>query len=109
LTFFAVSAPTPQPIDVTAIGLAPFTTSVEQAVNNELLDMMLRFGQVSGSDTPIASMPFLATPQVFSRSWIWQAIANATGEQRHILTAPTADIVIAQGAIPILGAVNLSA
>lgn len=106
--FVTVEAPAPQPIDITATGLAPFTTAVEKAVNDELADMMRRLGAVAGSDTPIASMPFLASPQIFSRSWIWQAIANATGEQRHILTAPAADMPIVQGSIPVLGTVSLN-
>ncbi|VTZ52473.1 putative bacteriophage protein [Methylocella tundrae] len=105
--FVTVSAPTSQPIDIVATGVAPYTTSVKQAIVDELLDMMRRLGAVAGSDTATPSMPFLASPQVFSRSWIWQAIANASGEQRHVLALPSADIPIAPGAIPVLGSVDL--
>lgn len=103
-----VSAPTRQPINIVATGVAPFTAAVREAILAELRDMMVRLGAVSGSDTPRSSMPFLATPQVFSRSWIWQAIANASGEQRHVLVSPAADVPIAAGALPVLGSVSLS-
>jgi len=107
--FVTVSAPTPQPIDIVVTGLAPFTTDVQQAVVNELFDMFRRLGAVSGSDIAVPGMPFLASPQVFSRSWIWQAIANASGEQRHVLVSPASDVTIAPAAIPVLGNVSLSA
>lgn len=107
--FVAVSAPTAQPINITATGVAPYTGAVLEAIRAELRDMMRRLGAVSGSDTPRASMPFLATPQTFSRSWIWQAIANATGEERHALVSPAADVVIGAGCVPTLGTVSLSA
>lgn len=105
----AVTAPAPLPIGVAATGVAPFTAAVREAILAELRDMMRRLGRVAGSDTPRASMPFLATPQSFSRSWIWQAIANATGEERHVLVAPAADVPIPAGCLPTLGAVSLLA
>jgi uncharacterized phage protein gp47/JayE len=107
--WISVAAPIAQFIDVTVTGLSPFTTPVQEAVRAELKDTFRRLGRVSGLDTDADGLPFLATPHTFSRSWIWQAIANATGEERHVLVAPTSDIVVAPGSIPVLGTVSLSA
>lgn len=103
-----VSAPAPYPISVVATGVAPFTAAVREAIVAELRDAILRLGRVSGDDTPHAAMDFLATPLVFSRSWIWQAVANAVGEERHALVSPAADVVIPAGSMPVLGSVTLS-
>lgn len=104
-----VRAPAALTINVTATGLAPYTNPVKEAVMAELRDTFRRVGRVAGSDLVIQGMPFLASPQVFSRSWIWQAIANASGEQRHVLTQPPSDVTIPAGSIPVLGNVSLSA
>jgi uncharacterized phage protein gp47/JayE len=103
-----VVAPTAQPINVTITGLSPNTTAVQTAVLAELRDMFQRLGMVAGIDTPVAGMPFLATAQTFSRSWLWQAIANAAGEERHSVTLPAADVTIAAGSIPVLGTVTFA-
>jgi uncharacterized phage protein gp47/JayE len=105
----SVIAPAAHAINVTVTGLAPFTTSVQEAVLAELKDTVRRLGRVSGGDTESSGLPFLATPHTFSRSWIWQAIANATGEERHVLVDPAADIVVPTASIPVLGTVTLSA
>jgi uncharacterized phage protein gp47/JayE len=52
------------------------------------------------------SMPYLASPFSFSRSWIWQAVANASGEQRHKITAPADDVALAPGDMAVLGTVT---
>lgn len=103
-----VAAATAQTINVTISGLAPNTSAVQQAVVAELAEMFRRLGRVAGNDTPVDGMPYLATPQTFSRSWIWQAIANATGEERHVLVSPGADVTITAGAIPVLGTVTFT-
>lgn len=99
-----VAAPSPLPIDVVISGLEPFTSDVQQAVYAELQDAILRLGRVAGADS--GSMPFLATPFSFSRSWIWQAVANASGEERHAVSAPSGDVALAVGQIPVLGTVS---
>lgn len=98
-------APT-QAIDITISGLLPMTTAVEEAIRAELRDLFARRSRVAGNDTAVAGLPFLATPVSFSRSWIGQAISAATGEDRHVLTAPAADVAIAAGALPVLGNVT---
>jgi uncharacterized phage protein gp47/JayE len=51
-------------------------------------------------------MPYLATPVSFSRSWAWQAVANASGEERHEIVAPPADVTLLPGEMPVLGTVT---
>ena len=104
----AVTAPSAEVIDVTIQGLTPNNTPTQEAVLAELRDAFLRLGRVAGADTPVASLPFLATPFTFSRSWLWQAAANASGEERHAITAPAADVTIAAGSIPVLGTVTFT-
>lgn len=96
------------PIDVTITGLSPATPEAQLAVAASLAWTFAQNSRVSGLSTPHPSMPFLATPQVFSRSWIWQAVANATGEERHTLTAPAADIALTEGQVATLGAVTFA-
>lgn len=103
-----VTAPAPRVIDVTISGLSPNTVAVREAVRAELLATFLRRGRVAGSDKYFANMPYLASPLAFSRSWIWQAAANASGEQAHVITLPASDITIPTGSIPVLGEVSFS-
>lgn len=96
-------APVPVPVNVTTQAMLPDSADVDAAVLSELLDAFFQLGRVAGNAEPHNSLPFLATPFSFSRSWVWQAIANATGEERHILLAPSADVVLTAGQIPVLG------
>jgi len=105
-TVVNVAAPTPVTIDVTVSGLEPSTVAVREAILAELRVAFVRLGRVTGSDTPHPAMPFLAVPGSFSRSWVWQAIANATGEERHVLVAPAGDVALAAGSLPVLGTVT---
>lgn len=98
-----VSPPAARPINVAIGGLAPNTSDVQEAVNAELRAMFRRLSRVAGGDSAIGGMPYLASPATFSRSWIWQAIANASGEERHALVAPLTDTVLEIGEIPTLG------
>ena len=98
-----VQAPRAYPIDVGITGLYPDTPAIREAVRVELTATFLRVARVAGSDVVTSGLPFLATAQSFSRSWIWQAIANAAGEERHSLTSPAADVVVPAGALPVLG------
>jgi uncharacterized phage protein gp47/JayE len=108
-----VVAPTAQPINVSALGtLQPNTTTVQNAVLAELADTFRRMGRVSGNDPAnsgiLAAMPYLAAPFSFSTSWIEQAVANATGEQRAIISAPASgsDAAISAACLPVLGTVT---
>lgn len=96
------------PVDVTISGLMPATPEVRNAVVAELAYAFARLGRVAGLSVPHPSMPFLAIPASFSRSWIWQAVANATGEERHSVDAPAADVSLTAGQIATLGAVTFA-
>ncbi|HQF31924.1 MAG TPA: baseplate J/gp47 family protein, partial [Hyphomicrobiales bacterium] len=104
----AVEFPVAHVIDVTISGLEPLTTAVEEEVIASLRDAFDRLGRVAGIATPHAGMDFLATPETFSRSWLWQAVANAAGEERHGIVAPELDVPLATGEIAVLGTVTFA-
>jgi uncharacterized phage protein gp47/JayE len=101
-----VRAATPVAVPVTIAGLAPDTPEARSAVAAEIAATFARESRVAGIASPHPSMPFLATAQTFSRSWIWQAAANASGEQRHSVTLPAADITLAAGEVAVMGALS---
>lgn len=104
----SVAAPVAVPVNVEISGLVPSTAAVREAVTQSLRDAFTRLGRVAGSDTENPSMPYLASPASFSRSWVWQAVANATGEQRHTVVSPSADVVLSAGQIATLGTVTFT-
>lgn len=103
-----VEAPTAQPVPVTIANLAPNQLAVRNAIELELAEVFARRARVAGIDPGHPAMPFLATAQTFSRSWLGQGVANAAGEDRHVFSVPPADVVVAAGAIPVIGPVTFS-
>lgn len=103
-----VAAPVAIPVNIIVDGLQPNTTDVQNAVVAELKDMFRHLSRVAGIDSNFGSMPYLAYPTSLSRSWIWQATANATGEQRHRITAPVDDVALAPGEMAVLGTVTFT-
>lgn len=101
-----VSAPIAVPIDITIAGLKPNTAAEQTAVRAELRDAFRRLARVAGNDVEIGGMDYLAYPTTFSRSWIWQAVANATGEVRHSINAPVADQPLDVGQMATLGNIS---
>lgn len=101
-----VQAPVAVPTSVTIQGLTPDRTDVREAVLTELRGTFRRLSRVAGIDAEIGGLPYLAYPTSFSRSWIWQAVANATGEERHAILAPSADIALFPGQMATLGDVS---
>lgn len=100
-----LAAPNPKVVDVQIRGIAPDTVATREAATNELRAAFRRLSRVAGNDTPHGGMPFLATPTSFSRSWLWQAVANASGEERHEIVQPVADVTLTAGEIAVLGTV----
>lgn len=96
------------PVNVAYSGLAPATPEVQQAVAAEVANTFFMNSRVAGNVAPHPSMPFLATPASFSRSWLWQAAANATGEQRHVLVTPATDPVLTSGQTAVLGSLSFA-
>lgn len=103
-----VAAPVAVPVNVTIEGLQPNTTAVQEAVLAELRDTFQRLSRPAGIDDSFGSMPYLASPFSFSLSWIWQAVANATGEQRHKITSPSNDVALSPGQMATLGTVTFT-
>lgn len=103
-----VAAPVPEPIDITITGLAPNLIATRNTIQEEIDETFLRRAVVSGIDPGHRAMPFLATAQTFSRSWIGQAISNAAGEDRHVLALPDDNITIPAGRIPVPGTLATS-
>ena len=94
-----VVAPTAVPIAVTATGVLPLTTAVQAAINAELAALFAERMQVV---TPNRAF-------TLPRAWVSEAISRATGEDRHTLTAPAADVTYSTaGQFPTLGIVTLS-
>lgn len=101
-----VAAPARRVIDVQISGLTPDTSAVREAALTALREAFARLSRVAGGATPHGGMPFLATPATFSRSWLWQAVANAAGEESHTIALPVTDVVLNAGEVPVLGTVT---
>lgn len=96
------------PVDIVFSSLSPNTPEVQQAVAAEIATIFFRNSRVSGDAEPHPSMPFLCTPELFSRSWLWQAAANASGEHRHVLVSPASDLSLASGQTAVPGSLTFS-
>lgn len=101
-----VAAPTAFVINVAISGLNPNTAAAQTAVTAELADTFRRLGAVSGSDSAVPGMPYLASPFRFLALYVEQAVANASG----VLGADVAatDQAVPAGYVPVLGTVTFS-
>jgi uncharacterized phage protein gp47/JayE len=89
-----VYAPVAFPINVTVRDLFPDTPAVRQAVQDEIIDMLLREG------APGASV---------YRSWFWEAVSIAAGERHHVIDEPAVDsIQLPVGELGILGVLSFT-
>lgn len=86
-----VIAPIAHPIDVTVRALIPDTPDVRIAATAELADTLYRHA-VPGSTVFV--------------SWLWEAVSLAAGERHHTISIPSADVVIPQTDLPVLGVVT---
>jgi uncharacterized phage protein gp47/JayE len=93
-----VAAPTPVTVNVTIANLSPDTTAVRDAIQAELRALFRREVRVSTETEPFTLW----------RSLIIEAIANATGEHHHSITAPNSDVAYTAGQLPVLGTVTFS-
>lgn len=96
------------PVNIVFSALSPNTPEVQQAVAAEIATIFYQNSRVCGDADPHPSMPFLATPEVFSRSWLVQAAANASGEHRHILVSPAVDVALTSGQVAVPGTLTFS-
>lgn len=86
-----VSAPLPEPLAIEIEGLSPFTSSVIDSVKAELRNMIAEKAEVSTVDETA----------YIRQSWVWQAVANATGERYHTVRLPASDYAIPVGRLPV--------
>ncbi len=96
------------PINMVLSGVTPGTPEVYSAIASEIATTFFRNSRVAGAAASHPSMPFLATPASFSRSWIWQAAANASGEQSHVLVTPTTDQALTSGQTAVPGTLTFA-
>jgi uncharacterized phage protein gp47/JayE len=91
-----VEAPVAQPVPITITGLTPDTAAVRAAVASAIAAVFSERAEVG---RPGASF-------VFSRSWIAEAVSAAVGEDRHVLTLPSADVTATAGRYPVPGTIT---
>lgn len=90
------NAPIPAPVDVVIAGLVRDATATRAAI-----ELSLRAMFADRARPGVASDPF-----TFSRSWVWEAVSKAAGEDRHILVSPPIDMTWSDGSMPVLGAIS---
>jgi uncharacterized phage protein gp47/JayE len=88
-----VYAPVARPIDVTVRDLVPRNDETEQAIDDELTDMLFREGVPGG---------------VIAINWIWEAVSIASGVRTHKIDEPAGDVALAIGELPTLGNVTFT-
>ncbi|MDK4712983.1 baseplate J/gp47 family protein [Rhizobium sp. CNPSo 4039] len=86
-------APTARPIDITISGLSADTPEIRAAITTAISSMF-----ITRCKPGIATQTFTV-----SRSWIDEAISGVSGEDRHVLVQPSADIVLTGGQFPTVG------
>ncbi len=86
-----VYAPIARRIDVVVRDLVPNTPLVQNAVEDELRDMLYREGEPGA---------------VLYQSWFWQSVSIASGERHHTLDQPAANIPLLIGELGVLGALD---
>jgi uncharacterized phage protein gp47/JayE len=91
-----ILAATPTAVNITIDDLTPDTVPVRNAIEAELRDLFSREMRVSTKTAPFT----------LRISHIWEAVSAAAGERSHRITAPADDVVVAYGAIPVLGTVT---
>lgn len=100
-----VEPPIAAPLDLTIADLTPDTPAVRAAVEAELADMLFRLAVPAGSVWDEASGTDVDAGTI-RVSWIWEAVAAATGERSHRITAPAGDVAYTTGQIAVLGTVT---
>ena len=83
-----VSAPTPAVLNFSINNLTPMTSAVQDAVEAEIADLILRESQPGGT---------------ILISHIREAISTAAGETDHVLTSPNANVTVQAAQITTLG------
>lgn len=93
-----ILAATPLAVNIDVDNLSPFTSAIDAAVRAEIADLFRR-------DSRVAT---LTEPFVFSKSRIAEAVSVAAGERSHDLVAPSSNITVTAGSIPVPGTITTS-
>lgn len=91
-----VSAPQPVPVSILVAGLSPDTPDIRASIWAEIRAVF--------TDRAEPGKPMRGN-FVLSRSWLSEAISRATGEDRHRLVSPAADLTFGAGLLPVPGPV----
>jgi len=86
-----VAAPQPIAVPIEITGLHPLSSSVVNNIMSEL-EAVVKYKAVVSTPNRVS---------FFRRSWVWQAVSNATGEQYHTVTSPAEDFAVPVGFIPV--------
>lgn len=92
-------APIAQAVDVTISGLSGDNDDIRAAIQTGIAAMY-----VERCHPGLPGDPF-----VLPRAWISEVISGVTGEERHTLVAPAADVVFTAGAFPVNGVFDYGA
>jgi uncharacterized phage protein gp47/JayE len=98
------NGPINQPVNFTIANLLPNTTAMQAAIRAALTDMFLRLGQVGGSIDPSAMTEW---GPIYQSDWD-EAIDAVPGLIHCTVTAPTAPITPAVGALFTMGTLSAS-
>lgn len=96
-----VFAPIEVPLDLT-ISMTPNTTAVQNAVTEEIRDLILREAQVKGAFKEVG----VSYTGRIALSKISEAISTAAGEDEHVIVSPTSDPQAGDGGILTLGTIT---
>lgn len=90
------AAPVALPIAVTISGLTNDTAEVRAGIAANIRAMLVERCRpgISGNTFTV------------SKSWFAEAISQAAGEDRHLMTAPSADVTLTGGEFPVLGTLS---
>lgn len=94
-----VAAPSIQVVNVTVTGLVPDSADIRNKVVNEIKDMFVRRAEPAS----------VTESFTFAKAWLDEAISMVPKWRRHVVTVPSADVVVTTpGAIPVLGTVTFA-
>lgn len=100
-----VFAPNDFPLDIT-VQISPNTVAVQEAITQELTDMLLREAQVRDAVDPMEVGIGTIYNGKILLSKINEAISIAADENDHVITTPVADVQPPSGGIVTLGTIT---
>jgi len=87
-------APTQQTVPITIDGISAATTTTRNAIAAAITNVFLQYATITGAGTTVPL------------SYIESAIAAVPGTTGFVITSPAGNVVVAAGALPVLGTVT---